>query len=629
MSLVCKKLLFPAPPLNGDQDTAPDDYVFESQLGNGAFGQVWKIRQKSSNKIYACKIVMKETVSRMIEQFRREVLIMYKLSHPHIIKLYSHFEDDENFYLVMELAEGGNLFQRLAKEKTFIERLAFKFFKEILSAVEYLHLQNPAIIHRDIKPENILISAQGKAKLTDFGWSNYYSSDKSMHRYTLCGTYEYLCPEMIKESGHTPTVDIWCMGILLYEMYCGHTPFKAQTKEMLMENISKGKIRFPDAMSQALKNLITKILEKQPEKRITIHGIKSHEWFKKFDFISPLKKSKDSKDNLKKDENKAKNVNIKSKEVQLNLFRKSIMGIQAEITQKNEQSKDLKNMIKAVAENIKNEEISLKIVDREVLEKKKEILMVEQSISELKEKLYDLDLILERIVIPYKIEDLQQNLADKMNEMDLRIFEITDFEIKLFDIQQTLQETENKHLDKSRYLQNMTQYLKKLKDKGSLFHRTTESQIAELSISSEILKTKIQETEKKLVFLETPENKSARKLMNYVKTKKDLITNSSNIEEKLMIVEENLVLKEVDLERLKIDYLDRKKHLIKESWVEREKAVKRKLHKEEFFKYLKNAIGVKQILQEFIDRFKNSEMQYKMGVLDVDDTREKLGVSFK
>jgi len=255
--------------------------------------------------------------------------------------------------------------------------------------------------------------------------------------------------------------------------------------------------------------------------------------------------------------------------------------------------------------------------------------MVEQSISELKEKLYDLDLILERIVIPYKIEDLQQNLADKMNEMDLRIFEITDFEIKLFDIQQTLQETENKHLDKSRYLQNMTQYLKKLKDKGSLFHRTTESQIAELSISSEILKTKIQETEKKLVFLETPENKSARKLMNYVKTKKDLITNSSNIEEKLMIVEENLVLKEVDLERLKIDYLDRKKHLIKESWVEREKAVKRKLHKEEFFKYLKNAIGVKQILQEFIDRFKNSEMQYKMGVLDVDDTREKLGVSIK
>lgn len=629
MSFKGKKLLFPAPSLNGDQDTAPDDYLFESQLGNGAFGQVWKIKQKSSNKIYACKIVMKETVSKMIEQFRREVLIMYKLSHPHIIKLYSHFEDDESFYLVMEMAEGGNLFQRLAKEKTFIERLAFKFFKEILSAVEYLHLQNPAIIHRDIKPENILISAQGKAKLTDFGWSNYYSSDKSMHRYTLCGTYEYLCPEMIKESGHTPAVDIWCMGILLYEMYCGHTPFKAQTKEMLMENISKGKIRFPDAMSQGLKNLITKILEKQSEKRITIQGIKGHEWFKKFDLSSPMKKSADSKDNLKKEENKSKKIKIKSKEVQLNLYRKSIMGIQAEIGQKNDQNKELKNLIKAVAENIKNEEISLKIVDREVLEKKKELLLVEQSISELKEQLYELDLILEKIVIPNKIEDLQQNLADKISELDLKTFEITDYEIKLSDIQQALHETESRHLDKSRYLQNMTQYLKKIKEKGSMFHRTTESQIAELSISSDFLKTKIQETEKKIVDIETPENKSARKLMNFVKTKKDLIQNSSNIEEKLKIVEENLILKEVDLERLKIDYLDRKKHFIKESWGERERVVKRKLHKEEFFEHIKNAIGVKQILQECIDKYKNSETQYKLGVLDIDDAREKLGVSFR
>ena len=102
MSLHYQKLLFEAPALNGKVETSKDDYVFESQLGSGAFGEVWKIRHKSSNKIYACKIVMKETVLRMIDQFRRELLIMYKLSHPHIIKLFHHFEDEENFYILLD-----------------------------------------------------------------------------------------------------------------------------------------------------------------------------------------------------------------------------------------------------------------------------------------------------------------------------------------------------------------------------------------------------------------------------------------------------------------------------------------------------------------------------------------------
>lgn len=626
MSLHYQKLLFEAPALNGKVETSKDDYVFESQLGSGAFGEVWKIRHKSSNKIYACKIVMKETVLRMIDQFRRELLIMYKLSHPHIIKLFHHFEDEENFYLVMEMAEGGNLFQRLAKEKTFIERLAFKFFKEILQAVEYLHSQNPAIIHRDIKPENILISAQGKAKLTDFGWSNYYAADKSMQRYTLCGTYEYLCPEMVKESGHTPAVDIWCMGILLYEMYCGHTPFKALTKEMLMENISKGKIKFPDSMSQALKGLITKILEKNPEKRISIEGIKNNEWFRKFNGISPLKKSSEHRENIKKDENKTKTIVKKTKEVQLNLYRKSIVGIQNEISQKHEVNKELKNKIRVLGESVKNEEASMKIVDREVLERKKDALMVEESICELQERIFEMDLVLEKIVIPNKVEDLQRDLNDKRNELDLKTFEVADYEIKLFDAQQLLQGAEDNYIDKSRYLQNMTQYLKKLKDKGSLLHKTTESQISELIISSDCLKAKISETEKKFENLETPENKSATKLMNFIKSKKDSIKNSSNIEEKLQIIEDNLSLKEVELEKLKIEYLDKKKHIIKESWLERENAIKRKIKKEEFFEYVSNAIGVKQILHEYLDRYRNSGMYCKLGVLDIDDARKKLQV---
>ena len=164
-----RKLLYQPPPLDGEKETCKTDYSFELKLGDGAFGQVWRIKHKKTSKLYACKQVAKEKVMKMLDQFRREVLIMYELFHPNIIRLYHHFEDTKYFYLVMELAEGGNLFQKLATEKTFMEKSAFQYFSEVLSAVEYLHSHVPSIIHRDIKPENILISKAGNLKLTDFG----------------------------------------------------------------------------------------------------------------------------------------------------------------------------------------------------------------------------------------------------------------------------------------------------------------------------------------------------------------------------------------------------------------------------------------------------------------------------
>lgn len=150
----------------------------------------------------------KEKVTKMLPQFRREVYIMYELNHPHIIKLYNHFEDDKNFYLIMELAEGGNLFHKLYREKQFLERVAAQYFREVGLAVEYLHSHIPSIIHRDIKPENILLDKDGRLKLTDFGWSNYYSKDNAMPRFTTCGTLEYLPPEMVQQKGHDTSADI-------------------------------------------------------------------------------------------------------------------------------------------------------------------------------------------------------------------------------------------------------------------------------------------------------------------------------------------------------------------------------------------------------------------------------------
>jgi Serine/threonine protein kinase len=203
------KLLFESPSVTSGEESELKrfDFDFERKLGDGAFGQVWRVRHKNTSAVYALKQVPKEKVSKMLAQFRREVYIMYEINHPHIIKLYNHFEDEKFFYLIMELAE-GNLFHRIYREKHFIERVAAQYFREVLLAVEYLHSHIPAIIHRDIKPENILLDKEGRLKLTDFGWSNYYSSDSPSPRFTTCGTFEYLPPEMVEEKGHNTSADI-------------------------------------------------------------------------------------------------------------------------------------------------------------------------------------------------------------------------------------------------------------------------------------------------------------------------------------------------------------------------------------------------------------------------------------
>ena len=180
---------------------------FEKKLGDGAFGHVWKVRHKITKEVYAIKQVPKEKVLKMQTQFRREVYIMYNLNHPHIAKLYNHFEDEKSFYLIMEFCEGGNLFQRLHRQKYFMEFEAGQIFREVLLAVEYLHSHVPAIIHRDIKPENILLDKDNRIKLIDFGWSNYYSSEVEP-RTTICGTPEYLPPEIVEQRTHDTSADV-------------------------------------------------------------------------------------------------------------------------------------------------------------------------------------------------------------------------------------------------------------------------------------------------------------------------------------------------------------------------------------------------------------------------------------
>ena len=271
--------------------TKEDFYSEEDEaIGKGGFGRVWKVRHKDTDKVYVIKVICKQNIisQKMTDQINRETQIMYNLNHPHIIKLINHFEDDENLYLIMELAAKGQLFSLLNKFRHGFDQIrAAQYMREIISAVKYLHSFNPPIIHRDIKPENILLDENGRCKLADFGWSNYVAPDNT--RRTFCGTAEYLAPEMVNKKGHDTSVDIWALGVLCFELLTGKLPFRGKNTLELFSNIGALNIKWPgNDFNPLAKNLIIKILKKDPKERLTLDEILSQPWFEKYQPILPV-----------------------------------------------------------------------------------------------------------------------------------------------------------------------------------------------------------------------------------------------------------------------------------------------------------------------------------------------------
>ena len=275
-----KNLLFLSPSVlsNKERECAVEDFESLSNraIGEGAFGQVFKVRHKLTGNLYAIKMISKQKIlqKNMLEQLKRELRIMYSLNHKYIIKLYNHFEDSKNFYLILELAEGGSLFSRLNKVRSFDERTAAQYMREVSLAVQYLHTREPAIIHRDIKPENIFLDREGCVKLGDFGWSGLYDNVRS----TYCGTLDYLAPEMINRSGHDTRLDLWNLGVLLFEILTGKAPFESKTQDELFEKISKLKVGFPRNFPSTAKDLVKSLLKTDPKARISIPELLEHPW---------------------------------------------------------------------------------------------------------------------------------------------------------------------------------------------------------------------------------------------------------------------------------------------------------------------------------------------------------------
>jgi hypothetical protein len=257
------------------------DLMFDKLLGQGFFGEVWscRFRANSSRTPIAVKKVALSLLRQhhLTEQMEREISILQKLDHPHIVKLHCNFHDDTHVYMAMEFAEGGTMFDCVGK--ITLEESA-KYFYETCDALEYLHTLPERVIHRDIKPENVLFDKDQHVKLVDFGWSNMMQGLDS--RATFCGTLDFLAPEMIRGEGHNESLDMWEMGVLLFEMITGQAAFSARTQEQTCRLILRCNFRFPADMDTDAKDCIQSLCKINPAERLTAKKTKEHFFVRKY-----------------------------------------------------------------------------------------------------------------------------------------------------------------------------------------------------------------------------------------------------------------------------------------------------------------------------------------------------------
>ncbi|NXY67169.1 AURKA kinase, partial [Glareola pratincola] len=252
-----------------------DDFEIGRPLGKGKFGNVYLAREKKSKFILALKVLFKTQLEEagVEHQLRREVEIQSHLRHPNILRLYGYFHDATRVYLMLEYAPRGEVYKELQKLTKFDEQRTATYVTELADALSYCH--SKSVIHRDIKPENLLLGSNGELKIADFGWSVHAPSSR---RTTLCGTLDYLPPEMIEGRTHDEKVDIWSLGVLCYEFLVGKPPFEAETYQETYRAISRVEFKFPPFVSEGARDLISKLLKHNPSYRLPLKDVLLHPW---------------------------------------------------------------------------------------------------------------------------------------------------------------------------------------------------------------------------------------------------------------------------------------------------------------------------------------------------------------
>ena len=263
------------------------DFEAIQLLGRGSFGEVFLVQMRGNNKRYAMKVLRKDRVvgQKLVKYAMVERNVLSYMKHPFIVGLNYAFQSPVRLYLVLDYCPGGNLTSYIQRHKKFNEATARFYLCEIVMALEALHSYD--ILYRDLKPDNVVIDAEGHALLTDFGLSKEGIHDNSSAK-SFCGSIAYLAPEMLRRKGHGKAVDWYLLGVLFYEMIMGIPPFYSRDKEQLFFNIQNNKLVVPGSLSSSGKELMKKLLKKNPEKRIgslrDAEEIKEHEFFAGIDW---------------------------------------------------------------------------------------------------------------------------------------------------------------------------------------------------------------------------------------------------------------------------------------------------------------------------------------------------------
>ncbi|KAL1174161.1 hypothetical protein V6Z11_A05G458300 [Gossypium hirsutum] len=254
-----------------------EEYHVIELVGEGSFGKVYKGRRKYTGQTVAMKFIMKHgKTEKDIHNLRQEIEILRKLKHENIIEMIDSFESQQEFCVVTEFAQ-GDLFQILEDDKCLPEEQVQAIAKQLVRALHYLHSNR--IIHRDMKPQNILIGAGSVVKLCDFGFARAMSTNTVVLR-SIKGTPLYMAPELVREQPYNHTVDLWSLGVILYELFVGQPPFYTNSVYALIRHIVKDPVKYPDEMSASFKSFLKGLLNKVPQSRLTWPALLEHPFVK-------------------------------------------------------------------------------------------------------------------------------------------------------------------------------------------------------------------------------------------------------------------------------------------------------------------------------------------------------------
>lgn len=258
-------------------------YELGEVLGKGSFSTVRKAIHQTTRQVFAVKIIDKQLLVKenMEAQLKREIAVMKGLKHENVMQLVEVLQTTKNVYIVLELVTGGELFEKIVQSKKIPEDLARKYFQQLVFGLYYCHVMG--IAHRDLKPENLLLDDTATLKISDFGLSNLQRqspSGKTWKMVTCCGTPNYVAPEVLREAGYNGfKADVWSSGVILFVMCAGYLPFHDAHVNKLFAKISKADYTMCPTFTDQLKDLIGKMLDPNPDTRITLEQLVNHSWF--------------------------------------------------------------------------------------------------------------------------------------------------------------------------------------------------------------------------------------------------------------------------------------------------------------------------------------------------------------